>query len=470
MNRFLSRHSALLALSATALLTRFWQLGKPPEVVFDEVHFGKFINGYLTGNYFFDIHPPLGKFLLALAGRWGGYDPVFLFTNIGDAYGETVYVALRFAPALFGAAIIPLVYLILKRLGASEPASALGASFVLFDNAILTESRLIVVDSILLACIALALYTYLSMRASAVFTVRWWGWLAASGIAIGCAISVKWTALALVGLVGLDSIAVLATRRSFVSILQEGGARLAGLLLLPTIVYALLFAIHFALLPASGPGDAFMTPAFQSTLVGNNASYEGEPLSFSEKLIELNTTMYTANAGITADHPWKSVWWSWPVMLRGVSYWIRSYADGTIGRVYLLGNPFVWWTSLVGFLTAASYVISIGLDWRRAKEKERHLARMVLFLIGGFLLSWLPFVGVTRVLFLYHYLPSLLFSILATALAFDYAFVSDAAKKRAAITLGMILLVGFLFFAPLSYGTPLTDGAYKSRVWFETWQ
>ena len=39
-------------------------LAYPRQVVWDEHHFGKFVNGYLSGAYFFDIHPPLGKLLL----------------------------------------------------------------------------------------------------------------------------------------------------------------------------------------------------------------------------------------------------------------------------------------------------------------------------------------------------------------------------------------------------------------------
>ena len=57
-----------------ALLSRFALLNHPRQVVWDEFHFGKFVDGHINGEYFFDIHPPLGKLLLALSAWLGGYD------------------------------------------------------------------------------------------------------------------------------------------------------------------------------------------------------------------------------------------------------------------------------------------------------------------------------------------------------------------------------------------------------------
>lgn len=50
-----------LVLTVIAAFTRYWRLDRPPAVVFDEHHFGRFTNQYWKGEYFFDIHPPLGK-------------------------------------------------------------------------------------------------------------------------------------------------------------------------------------------------------------------------------------------------------------------------------------------------------------------------------------------------------------------------------------------------------------------------
>jgi dolichyl-phosphate-mannose-protein mannosyltransferase len=46
-------------------------------------------------------------------------------------------------------------------------------------------------------------------------------------------------------------------------------ARTVGLIVVPFVIYLSFFYVHFAILVQSGPGDSFMSPAFQETLAGN---------------------------------------------------------------------------------------------------------------------------------------------------------------------------------------------------------
>ena len=184
----------LIVLSALGFLTRFWGLLAPNEVVWDEVHYEHFAGAYFTGNYYVDVHPPLGKLLFAATAKVLGVSGAVLANN-GPA------PLLRVLPALCGALIIPLVYLLLREIGAGRRTATIGAAFLLVDNALLVESRFILPDVPLLFSGLLAVLLFAKAR-HASGTARA-GLIAATAVAGGVAIAIKWTGLSALGLIGL---------------------------------------------------------------------------------------------------------------------------------------------------------------------------------------------------------------------------------------------------------------------------
>ena len=101
-----------------------------------------------------------------------------------------------------------------------------------------------------------------------------------TGAAIGCAVATKWTALATMAVVGLDTLRALAAelraalpavrRSSSVAALRSFWrsflARLVWLLLLPLAIYVLSCVVHLHLLPYSGAGDRFHDARFRCRL------------------------------------------------------------------------------------------------------------------------------------------------------------------------------------------------------------
>ncbi|KUJ08387.1 glycosyltransferase family 39 protein [Mollisia scopiformis] len=273
---------ALGVITLLAFITRFWGISHPNEVVFDEVHFGKFASYYLQRTYFFDVHPPFGKLLFALMGWFVGYDGSFHFENIGDSYiaNKVPYVAYRAMPALLGALTVPVVFDIMWESGYTLPACILSACLVLFDNAHIGQTRLILLDATLVFAMACTLLCYVKFykERHEPFGRKWWKWLLLTGFALSCVISTKYVGVfsfvTIGSAVAIDLWDLLDVNRrqgslSLPDFAKHFAARAIGLIVIPFFFYLFWFQVHFAILTRSGPGDDFMSPEFQETLSDN---------------------------------------------------------------------------------------------------------------------------------------------------------------------------------------------------------
>ncbi|KAJ3133821.1 hypothetical protein HK100_004034 [Physocladia obscura] len=286
-----------------SLVTRMYRIQNPAKVVFDEVHFGKFASYYLRGEYYFDVHPPLGKLLLAAVAAAAGYDGHYLFDEIGDDYAAhgVPFVAMRLFPALCGALIPPFCFLSLKELGLSFSASFWGALILIFDNALITQSRLILLDSMLLLFGVTSIYAWIRFykERQSPFSLSWWLWLSLTGVSLALTLGVKMVGLFTIAVVGVavlfDLWRILDIEHglSMTQFYKHFAARSLCLIVLPISLYLSFFYIHFALLPYTGPGDAFMSPRFQSTLSGNEIMAKSVSVPYTSQI-----TLKNKNQGV----------------------------------------------------------------------------------------------------------------------------------------------------------------------------
>ncbi len=427
-------------------------LGRPRSVVFDEVHFGKFITAYCcTKERFFDIHPPHAKLILAAAAVSAGYKGGFPFQNIGQAYGDVNPWALRWFPALMGALLPLLVWLLMRQLGASRPAAFLAGLAVTLDNALVLQSRVLGLDSILLSSFFGSLVVFLhALKRS---TRKRWAWLLGAGALSGLAIGAKVTGAAGIGLMAVVLFCTWFGRRTLDNF--KFGVKGLGLILLGAIpVYIAGFVLHFALLTKPGQGDAFFKPT--ASVVGN--------------VVGLQTVMFRANYFLTATHPNSSKWWEWLIDRKPIFYW----ADGA-KAIFLWGNPVLWGgISLLLLLILGVTVMGkvTSLKLASGGEKARSLQWIPL---SGFVLSYLPMAFIPRALFLYHYFTPLVFGIIFVALWLDGAgwIVSSRLRKQrlSYYVVAALLVISFVVVSPVTYGFEASPQWHRSFTNFlHTWR
>jgi dolichyl-phosphate-mannose--protein O-mannosyl transferase len=444
----------------------FYRISYPAAPVFDEVHFATYAADYAQGKPSFDIHPPLGKLILAGALVASGYEPnerdsfVQIFPLRGggfraeparDSFAGFPYLLLRAVSALFGAALPLFFYFFLRSVGLGTTTALLGAFFVAAENALLLQTRFIFLDGMYLAFALAALALYFSRPASSELRrgerVPTW----AAGAVFGLALGVKLTAITFVGPIVADVFFGAKSERRVVR-------RRVGIFV---SVAALVCTASFVL------GSAFVPPQEQRALWNAYGVFE-EAVPATEVgsralavLQNVGIQMLISLSGYLGgtesrddDAERTSRWYEWPFMRKPMPYHIGDGQSG--GGIVFSGNRVVWGLSVVAVFVALFSALVMFL--RSARGKAMEIDRPKLLLGAGYLTSMLPFVFfVSRPTYPYHYLPALLFSIglitwmLGRELGLAHG-TPTAKQKRWLIAIALAVLAGFFLAAPTTYG------------------
>lgn len=213
---------------------------------------------------------------------------------------------------------------------------------------------------------------------------------------------------------------------------------------------------------SSGPKHKILRSAMNSGKIG-----------FFQKFFELQSLMLKENSGLTASHPYQSAPSSWPILVRGISFWIK---DPDM-QIYLIGNPLEWWLSFASIIGMFFVIVIDAIAERRAAETNitqscrRRLHRTTVMFLCGWALHYLPFFIMGRALFLHHYLPALVYSFLLTANFFEFLtrFLDARVKSFIAAIMISAFITIFYLFAPFTYGIPLEKDLVQQRKWVSTW-
>jgi len=514
-------HLAFAGIFAFSLVLRFWQLGQFNTLVFDEVYYPVFANRYLQGEPVYNAHPPLSQLLLA-ASMWLGSHLPFGH-DLANSYTGSLRstFSYRWLNALVGSTLPLLVGGIAYHLTYRRRYAAIAALVVALDGLFLVESRY-GLNNIYLVGFGLLgqLFVLRAIREPArqpelprprrfrlyrgtrdrwvrLLSDRARAWLAArpplnrhqnlilAGICFGLSAAIKWNGLGFLlgiylvwGVVGLLE-RVLCGRRPV--LLREAGRsplrdatrtrlprpdfhclhllHLAGYLgLLPAVVYWASWQPHLWLNPQPGFWD------MQQRILSFHQSVGSGP----------------------EVHPYCSPWYSWPLMWRPVAYFYHTARDtlenvpqypelpASLGRViydvHAMGNPWLWWLSAGAIALLAVLLLQQLVTGRLGGGGLDPAATLSLFCAANYAANLLPWLNVSRCTFIYHYMGSLVFALLALAWIVDRWLQSpNYLWRQAGWLVLLVAIAAFCFWLPIYLGLPLTPEGYRLRMWFPNW-
>jgi len=437
----------ILFISFLSLFMRLWNIQFPDVTVFDEVHFGNFTNWYIQESFFFDIHPPLAKLIMAGIAKLTDYPGHIVFNKLDPFYNssEISYVSLRITPAIIQSFCFPLIYCAMLFFGFYRLTSLSTSLILMCETSILAEGRYILSDGILHFFVCLTIF---SLSGALYFDSVFWYLFA--GISLGCSISCKNTAMGLIAFVGITQLFWIYEIRPQI---RDIAIR-ASIILVPTVfVFIFSYIIHLIVLPYHGQGTNYMPPIFQSTLIHRNSFRWPRIVGMGifDRIISLNQIMHQGNMKIISPHPSQSNPKYWPFLR---DKWVVFFSSEN-RNVFCIGSPSVYYPS--------SFCIMLTIIAIIAKQNDKR----TFILFCGWVVSYLPFLLIPRSMYLYHYIIPLVFAVMNMTSILE-KFLSKTILGFLLLLLVFAAVINCIIFFPIVSGSECNN-CISTRRWSIRW-
>ncbi|MGC9539164.1 dolichyl-phosphate-mannose--protein mannosyltransferase [Streptomyces sp. UG1] len=501
-----------LLVTLLAGVLRFWNLGSPKAVIFDETYYAKDAwalvhRGFEVGwdknandlvlklgdqvqiptDAAYVVHPPVGKYVIGLGELMFGFNP----------FGW------RFMTALLGTLAVLMLCRIGRRIFRSTFLGCLAGTLMAVDGLAFVMARTSLLDGVLMffvlaafGCLVLDRDRTRAKLAAALpadadgrvrpdahiaqtLRLGWRPWRWAAGLMLGLAIGTKWNGLYFLVAFGLLTVVwdigarrVAGARHPYEAVLRHD----LGLAFLATVPVAIVTYIAswtgWILSPTDGSGGYYRDWA---TANGRTSSWSWLFPDWWLSLWHYESQVYDFHVGLSSPHTYQSNPWSWLVVGRPVSYFYESPAPGRDGcpadagekcarEVLALGTPLLWWVAAFAVL----YIL-----WRWLFRRDWRAGAIACAVVAGYL-PW--FLYQERTIFFFYAIVFLPFLCLAVAMLLGAIIgppgSSDTRRVAGATGAGVLVLLiawNFIYFWPIYTGTAIPIDDWRSRMWLDTW-
>ena len=449
---------------------RLLRVADPQKFVFDEVYYAKDACMYVKDSIEAcgldavqnQVHPPLGKWLIA-----GGIK-IFGFDSLGY----------RIAVVLGGTLTIVLLYLLAKKVLKSTIGAAISAGLLAIDPLHFVQSRTSMLD-VFVPLFGVAAFLFVAYDRERILRavvddslagpralILGRPWRLAAGIAAGAAFATKWSgAFVVVGVLVLSAAWEIGARRprgrlrgTLIAVREEAPTILLWCVVAPAVVYMASYAGVGDITGWSDDSDP--SRKYPRELGGPVLTAPWADDSWWESVWaeqSFNWKFHSRDLN-DATHPYQSPAWTWMLLKRPVSYFYESAdAEGNVREILATGSPFVWWASILALVFTA-------VEWVRNRPK---LGRPEGVILAGVLFTYGPWLlPLDRpAIFLFYFVTTVPF--ICLALGYVATRIGNSWEARLAVSIFSVFAVGFfVFYYPLLTKSPLQEEDWSQRLLF----